>query len=557
MRVKPRIIKSIAAFFVPLIICFIYLLIRGSFNLYLPDSYNNDCLFYYKLVEGIVNGGIKGFFGFNESSALVGGFAAWNPAVVMPWVIFGFIFRWGYPSVFFCNVLLFSAALAAFTYLTDLPVKKLVSIGVVLLLFPSIPIHLLNALPEAVVTSFVILYLGFAIRCSIANGDMMNANAKESAPVGKNDSKKDKTAYVVDMIGMLVCSFYLTLCRPYMILFFILPVYFAVRKIREQRYSVEKDNNPGAVTSAIKASIGVIFAVISCLAACLALLAYYIIGHYFTAAYFEPLFNMDILKMFLHGNFSEGFWMSVSVSKRMLGGIGSYIGDAFSFGFTAGTHYVITITCTLILLVQIFNKKNKSLRPVYFLYVLTSVLLFPAIIIFLQKVNEGGRHVWFLAVTGIILVSLAEWDINGIISKAVMAVLLLAFVVRGGLYPTDYDVPFRQEGSAEKIAFWKDTFEKEGMMPVGEKGYDNTIIWVYYDYDDAEKMVVTDYNSLYAVPAGMGISCCMPEYVLPNVDSLKSKYIATDTRGRVAKALEEEGITPLAVRGELAVYKVR
>ena len=520
-----------------------------------------------------MSGGIKGFFGFNESSALIGGFAAWNPAVVMPWVIFGFIFRWGYLSVFFCNVLLFSAALAAFTYLTDLPVKKLVSIGVMLLLFPSIPIHILNVLPEAVVTSFVILYLGFAVRrCKVSNSLVAaSGNDKENTSVDKSTVRKGEAAFVLDMIGMLICSFYLTLCRPYMILLFILPGYVAIKQVRTIKTLAVKpgkeinganemksaDDHMDSGLSAVCGPVGFGWLAASCVTACLALIAYYITGHFFTAAYFEPLFNMDIPKLFLHGKFSEGFWLSVSVSKRMLSGIGSYISDAFSFGFTAGTHYVITIACTLILLVQIFNKKNKSLRPVYFLYILTSVLLFPAIILFLQKVNEGGRHVWFLAVIGIILVSLSEWDVRGIASKAVIAVLLLAFVVRGGLYPTDYDVPFRQEGSAEKIAFWKDTFEKESMTPTGERGYDNTIIWVYYDHDDAGKMVVTDYNSLYAVPAGMGISCCMPEYVLPNIDLLKSRYIATDTRGRVAKALEEEGLTPLAVRGELAVYKLR
>ena len=544
----------------PLIICFIYLLIRGSFNLYLPDSYNNDCLFYYKLVEGIVNGGIKGFFGFNESSALVGGFAAWNPAVVMPWVIFGFIFRWGYLSVFFCNILLFSAALAAFTYLTDIPLKKLVSIGVILLLFPSIPIHLLNALPEAVVTSFVILYLGFAVRRCKSGKTSVAAfdDEKEDILVGKSISRKSKAAFIVDMVGLLACSFYLTLCRPYMILLFILPVYFVLKQVKNGKaLKVKTEALQSRKTGIMEKKTAILWLAVCCAVICLSLITYFVTNRFFTAAYFEPLFNMDIPKLFLHGKFSEGFWMSVSVSKRMLSGIGSYIGDAFSFGFTAGTHYVITIVCTLILLVQIFNKKNKSLRPVYFLYILTSVLLFPAIILFLQKVNEGGRHVWFLAVIGILLVSLSEWDVRGIASKAVIAVLLLAFVVRGGLYPTDYDVPFRQEGSEEKIAFWKDTFEKEGMMPAGERGYDNTIIWVYYDHDDTGKMIVTDYNSLYAVPAGMGISCCMPEYVLPNIDSLKSRYIATDTRGRVAKALEEEGITPLAVRGELAVYKLR
>ncbi len=544
MRVKPRIIKSIAVFFVPLIICFIYLLIRGSFNLYLPDSYNNDCLFYYKLVEGIVRGGsLKGYFGFNESSALVGGFAAWNPAVVLPWLLFGFIFRWGYSTVFFCNLFFFSAALAAFTYLSDIPVKKLIPAGVLLLLFPSIPIHLLNALPEAVITSFVILYFGFAVAaCKAGSG--------EGTAYGDVSGKGARfgSGYI---IGMLLCSMYLTVCRPYMILFFILPVFFVVRQGKARRGDAEA--NAGEK----KGKFALLWIIACAAALVISLLVYYLTNHFFTAAYFEPLFNLDIIKMFLHGQITEGFWTAVYVTKKMLGGIGGYISDAFSFGFTAGTHYVITIVCTILLFIQLFSKKNKELKPVYFIYVLTSVLLFPAIILFLQKVNEGGRHVWFLAVVGIILVSLTEWDVKGIVSKGIVAVLLVFFIVRGGLYPTDYDVPFAQSGTKEKIAFWKDTFEKEGVVPEGKLSFDNTVIWVYFDYDAGGNMVVTDYNSLYAVPASMGISCCQADYVLSNIDSLKSRFIATVEDGKVDKELKERGLSPVGSKDGLLVYRLR
>ena len=549
-----RLIKSIAVFFVPLIICFFYLLIRGSFNLYLPDSYNNDCLFYYKLVEGIVRGGsLKGYFGFNESSALVGGFAAWNPAVVLPWLLFGFIFRWGYSSVFFCNIFFFSAALAAFTYLTDIPVKKLIPAGVLLLLFPSLPIHLLNALPEAVITSFAILYFGFAVACCReGSGERVSDGG-----VPTRGNARFAQGYI---IGMLLCSMYLTVCRPYMILFFILPMFFLLKQFKtgKSKVAVAEAGAKAESKAEIKTrKTAILWFIVCCAAIVISLLVYILTNHFFTAAYFEPLFNTDIIKMFLHGKFAEGFWTAVSVTKKMLGGIGDYIADAFSFGFTAGTHYVITIVCTVLLLIQLFGKKNKELKPVYFLYVLTSVLLFPAIVLFLQKVNEGGRHVWFLAVIGIILVSLTEWDAKGIASKGIIAVLLIFFIVRGGLYPTDYDVPFRQQGTEEKIAFWKDTFEKENVKPEGKISFDNTIIWVYFDYDDDGKMVVTDYNSLYAVPAGMGISCCEADYVLSNIDSLKSRFLATAEGGKVDEALKERGLSPLESKDGLMIYRLR
>ena len=58
--------------------------------------------------------------------------------------------------------------------------------------------------------------------------------------------------------------------------------------------------------------------------------------------------------------------------------------------------------------------------------------------------------------------------------------------------------------------------------------YDNVIIWVFAaSVEDAgqTRSVLTDWQILYGLPEGFGVSCCYDTYVLENFDTLKSKYI--------------------------------
>ena len=585
--------KVIFALLMPLIVCIYYMIVHGSFDLYLPDSYNNDALFYYKLVEGMVKGGMKGFFGFNESSAMIGGFAAWNPAVVLPWVIPGFILRWGYPTVFVFNLIIFGASLALFVHLTDMPLKKLMVLMVLFQFFPGLPIHILNMLPEAVITSVVIIWLGFAIRsCRRGLYSSVNPDSGTSAASLKGNAGGKVTGDIMsDIIGMLACCMYLTVVRPYMILLFIMPIsrlYIMMCGSGPHRLQGKVPVKDAGRNSRLARTA--LFAVISVAAVAIPVIVYIVTNKLFTADYFEPLYDFKIIKHFLTGKITEGFWESVYAVRTMVRGIGRYALNAFSYGFTAGIQYVIAAICTLMVFIYFLGqmiKKSKEgktvneskaaregkpvveskataegkaaddMLPVYLTYVITSIALFAAVIFLLGKVNEGGRHVFFLAVMGIILVSMLEWDVKGIASRALIAGLLCLFFFRGSFNPTDYDVPFEKAGTGQKIAFWKNEFEEAGVKPEGKLSFDNTVIWVLYDHDGEGNTIITDQSALYAVPGRMGISCCKPEYVLSGIGSLKSKYLATDARGEVALKLTESGYEPIASYENLLFYRIR
>ena len=92
---------------------------KSVLDVYLPASTWNDELYYYKLVEAILEHGYPmGFYGFNESHALKLSFAAWSPVLLLPWVIWGFLFGWNLMSPVICNMVMMCLAVFIFTYLT-------------------------------------------------------------------------------------------------------------------------------------------------------------------------------------------------------------------------------------------------------------------------------------------------------------------------------------------------------------------------------------------------------------------------------------------------------
>ncbi len=505
-----KILKLILALAFPFLLGVIYCLIRGISigDLYLPASYNNDCVFYYKLVDSIVNKGWPtGFFGFNESHALIGGFAAWSPLLVMPWALWGVVFGWSYSAVIWCNLVLFAVAFAYFVYLADLDFKRLAALFIAFLLFPSFSIHLMNVLPEIIVGALTFVYLGFAIRSA---------------------NRGPKVSYV---IVMYVIAGYLTITRPYMILFMILPTFYLAKLTKK--------------TIAAVILIGV---------AAVSMFGNVLIGHYLTAPYFEPLFKMDIVKELLAGHFSYSFWMAVDAFKSMSAEMLDAFRGAFSYGLTMGTQYVVAIAAAIVSIIIALRKGENKLRAICIFYAVSVAALLLAIVFFLRKVNEGGRHIWVFAIIGIVIVCVCRFDKLGVVLKSSLAILLVVFCIRGAMVPTDYDIPMPSKTAEDNVNYWQDIFGNEAIFKPNAKGYDNTVAWVFWD-SIGGKTAVTEYSELYALPAGMGISCCYPEYVINNFDGLQSRYIITVADGEVSKLCESKGLKVVGRHENVIMYQ--
>lgn len=500
-----EVFKLLVVFFFPVLLCVVYCLFRGIniLHLYLPNSYNNDSLYYYKLVEGVLSYGTpQGYYGFNESRALVGGFAAWSPALLIPWVFWGMLFGWGYGSVLISNIFYFSVALVVFVYLTKIEWKNIFLLFLVFTLYPSLPIHLMSALPEVVVASVMIVYFGFAIRAV----------------------KEDYKLWCV--VPMFVCGIYLTVCRPYMIILVLLPCYYLFKTKRKYVW----------LFSVIMVGLG--------------LALYFVCSHFFTSEYFTPLFDLSVVKLILKGRISEAFWLSVVYFKETFAGIYQFICGAFSYGLTAGTQYVVSIMTVGFSLAFCISKRRKEHRAVNITYIVIALSVFAAILLLLRKANEGGRHIWVFSVVGCILCFSNLWGKKMIIAATMLVGVLGIFLAKGSLVPTDYDVPVMDETLKADVDYWKQTFSDKGLCVSEELGYENTCIWVLTDGGK-----ITNYKELYALPKGMGISCCTESYVLDNIKMLKSRYIATVVDGTIDMQCEQNGFEEIGRTDNVVIYK--
>lgn len=500
---KNRIVKTITVLLFPFIGCLLYCFIRGTslFKLYLPSSYNNDVLFYYKLVEGMVNGGITGYFGFNESHALYGGFAAWNPLIVMPWFLWGILFGWGFMSLIACNIVIFSAALGIFAMLVNPKWKSIATAMVVFLLFPGLWIHLMNGLPEIIIASNLIVFSALMINYS--------------------ENKKSVSLWIA-----IILAAFLTIARPYMVVFHVYALICLVLKKRWYNY---------VAAASILGVTG---------------LSYVLTNHYLTAAYFEPLYDISLIKAVMGLHLKDAYYILGAAVKNTVPGVLRFLGGAFLFGSTAGTQYIISLLGIVFAIVWIVTGKRKDRKNtgIYASYAIAGISLFTAIIILLGKPNEGGRHCFAFSILAILLLSLTVDNLFGWISNGIIVGLLVIFMCRGALVPTDYDIPMPNGSLEQEIEYW------QAVMPSnGSSGYDNTIIWALSDTVNGNG-ALTDYHCLYAVPAKMGISCCNYSYLMENIGSLKSRYIAVIPGGYFEEQLRVLGYNELGHTNRLGVY---
>lgn len=504
-----KLIRILAGALVPFVVCGIYCLIRGfsPLDFFVPNSINNDSVYYYKMVDGVLAGGIpRGYMGYNESHALIGTFGAWSPIIITHWVLWGFVFGWGYSSAIWCNLVLISLAFALFVALTDMDLLHLALVTVALAAFPSFSIHVMSLLPETAVLVALMIYMGCAINYC------------------KGNEKK------IHIGIMYFLGFWLTLIRPFMALLALLPTYFVFKRKG-------------------KKAIWLFFVL-----PIVELALYFAFAHFLTAEYFLPMFSFEFAEKMLHGKFVEGLWILIYQVRGNLNSICGYVKDAFSFGMTMGTQYFISALTALILLILAFFKTEKEKRPIYLTIGITAWAVIGSIIMFTKWADDGGRHTWAFAVCGILLLLGFRHNIFGKVTCGVTGLTLIAFIIVGSMVPTDYDVPVVNAEKASSVEYWGELARSGAIEMSDDIGYDNTIIWAFIDYYD-DRQIVMDFSGLYAVPAESGISCCFPDYIIANFDNLKSRYIMADSRGKIAALCAEKGLKVVGEHENVIMYQ--
>lgn len=530
----------------PVIACLVYCAVQGRSigQVYLPASVRNDELIYYKQVEAIIQYGYpQGYFGFNESHALKLSFAAWSPVLVLPWVLWGVVFGWNLLSPVLCNIVLLTIALFLFGLLAKPDWKQTGLTAFLFFLYVPFAWYMLSGMPEIGCISLLIVFYGAAVAyLRKKRGGML--------------------ALLFALSGLL------TLMRPYLLLFLLLPAYFWIAGEASER-TAEDTEQKGMkkllrwVAVRWKGILG------SCAVLTGVLGIYAWINHYLAAEYLEPLFYMDWLTAFFEKGLLGGFknffgllyYSGVEFARYMWQGVVS--------GLPSGAIFCCYIVVFLLLIYQSLRdflllrrrrRTGEASEEIYGQLVLEGhlTIAFLGMLgaqLLMYNFYDGCKHLLTFLALSVFVVGMMR---TVYFKKAVLvgAVFAWFFLYRGDGFQ-DYLPDFTEPQIAADMERWNEAVGQELVLTGEERpNYDNVVIWVLSD-ELPQGMTYTGWQYLYSVPAGFGISCCTSDYIMEHFDSLESKYICVVPGGPVEENCIQMGYGKIIGNEHAALYARR
>lgn len=497
--------------FLPLLCCMVYCLKTGNSirDIYLPASWLNDELIYYKEVEGMVHHGMPlGYFGYSENHALVGSLSVWSPVLLLPWYLWGLLFGWNMLSPIWCNIVLLMLAMGIFYLLVKPTWKQTLWLSVFYRLFLYFTRYALSATVDIPVYAFLIIALGLMYSLK------------------RTYSYKKITALYI------VCTI-LTLMRPYFVLLSCVPGYFLYKKKKKNLWI----------------SVGIFI---------IQLISYFTITHYFCSPYFDgqSLLNLEWLKMFFESGFKAGLknfiYIFLSSWNTYLGYIGSSISTGDSTMGNAGVMFALVFSLFSYKLFVAFRKKDfeevlwNGFWTAYFV-----IMFFAAIYLF--GIVSGERHFLCFTVIGLFVFAVDGIDTKKMVGLSLMMVYFFVLSTTEGGYA--WSIPYVDINVQGELRKGEEAL-KNSIELTDSISYDNTVVWVFYDVVD-EQIVHSNWQMLYALPPGMGINTYLLEDISGDLSNIQSKYMFMPTNGRIEERCKEIGGKKIAEYGQSVIYQLR
>lgn len=523
---------------IPVLVAIVRLALDGKaiWDVYLPNSTWNDELLYYKLTEACVNYTIpQGFFGFNESHALVGSFAAWSPILLIFWVMWGVVFGWNLLSPILCNMVVMAFGMYFFGRFMRPKRWQFIMMTVLYLVFIPVTRFTLSGMPEAQMYALLLFIIALTWETE--------QNYEPTLPF-----------YRVRLGMLLGAIILLTLMRPYYILLFGCFIHL-----------VRKRNGKKATAVICSSWIG------------LTIIVYGLISHYLSAPYLTDLFYTDWLTAYkdglLHG-LKYDIWKLFGSLKSIFV---MMLQKAPEGKLLAGSLYFLFLVCLVFWIIVVIQKEKWNIPYVIRAQMLVLMVGFWGADLMMYRLQEGGRHtIAFIFVTMMCLpfamaphaeVSKMEstesvdekpykarWSTIALAPAVVgIGIIALSFVLLGKL-PYEFDIPYAMPERVAEIDSLHQQLEENMTLNMGATSYENTVIWPIWDKEDGET-VVFDWGMLYALPAGFGINACDGGYVEAQMGNLKCGYIATMKGSDVEKWGEENATRVSDEDADVIVYR--
>lgn len=500
MKYAKHIIMTLVFVLIPLICCVFFCWMNGiGFkNIFTYGMAGNDEAIYQKMIEGIVDYGMPvGYFGYNESHANVGTFSTWSPFLLLNWGILGKIFGMQADSLIKFNILQLMFSMGLFYILAKPDIRKSLYIIAMYVAFLSITYNGFLMLPEINCYVFIIIFLGLFV------------NLRKTSELRK-----------IKLCILFGIAILLTWMRPYYIVLLLMPSYELVKRCRKKKE-------------------GIIICTI--LFICTGL-SYLWVYKNMCAPFFADLLNFSIMENIFSNPFGtmKGLLIIFLQSFRQYlqyvrGGI---LGDA-SFGCASAGILAVLVSLIFYFKKELHEKNYDEAIVTGTGIVFVLATYCAAAILF--SIVSGNKHFLELIVLGIFVIGL-KGD-RKIVSFMIISLCWLCLLQIGNYSCIEQD---------DALVMWMEEGEKqlESRITVDPENdyWDNTIIWI---------LDGTWWRGLYAVPSGMGINCCMADYVLDNWGNLQSRYLYTEQGGEVDIFCEKQEAILIAEYGSVHVWQLR
>lgn len=308
-------------------------------EIFLPvSSWSDEVIYSKQLAAAVRYGAPQGYFGFNESHAAVGTYAAWGPAVFFVYALPGLFLR-GQNAFLWCNLLFVVLGWAFFAWAARLTWKQQAVFAVAVGAFSAPIRYIFSAMQEPLHYALVLAVLG----CSI---------------LVRRD--KNRAAWV----ALCVLCAVATLVRPYEAVFWLYPLALAWHNRRRAAVCVA-----GGVLS---------------LGGTLVLM------QKFYAPYFFTNVDMGPVQELLHGHPLDAL---KSTAHKLLSALHTVLRTmAEDLTTRSGGHYLLFFLLLGVVLVCLFWDVYRQ-RPVFWksCAAATACIVFLALML-LYRPGEGSRH---------------------------------------------------------------------------------------------------------------------------------------------------------------------
>lgn len=500
-------------------ICFVMLVMnRNGFSVFWPTSNNpihSDGLMYYQMVSNTLSADEnKGVFGINESEAKVGNAYVWSPVRNINWIIMGKIFGWHINSPWIYNTIMLSIAFFIFALVTEVGWRAIFKMYILLAPFLGFSGIFLSGLSEASTYVYLIIFLALSIKWS-----------------------QEKIVYGIEVLLAYILLTILFLMRPYFAILFLVLVYY------HSKYGNKKN------------TLRLLFLLIPILTILYVIFNRYLVatssGNYVGAQTLASGTDSIITKAeIVIQTLVNSVAQIVLVIKHTL--LSNENDTNIVFYSTTTIGVILAIELIYLIKKKIVCGNEKILIE---LWLVVSIVI--SVLIFLTcSFQVALRHVAFISLVLIILFIIKEHSEKT--SLLYFNVFIIFFISLPVFIQNNGVIPLFNE---EKLLAINDINNKFIEENDAEGKWDNTIDWVCEDYfidEGGNKCYFsTDYSYLYGLTSQMGISVCNSQFIIDNIDNLKSRYIYINRGGAMESLMVENGKELIYSNDAISIYKLR